>query len=179
MGWVTLSLRKKELQRTHSDLQMEDLQISRTQRQMARQYNYDQTVVQNDQQDALDDLQTAYKSQTSIFYDDIKTKREELNGLDPNDSNYESEKSRIQGEIDDLNQKIRDAQEQYNYDSNQTKELYETSLALIEEEAKDIETMYENEKVQVETQMEAIAAELEAVSEAVSQEIKNSTIKLS
>lgn len=174
MGWVTLTLRKKELQRTHSDLQMEDLQISRQSRQMARQYNYEQTVVQNDQQDALSDRRQAYKSDTTSIYDQISEKRKELN----NGNLTDQEKTDINNQIEELNKDVRQAQEDYNYETNEIKTMYEKDLEMIEEEANDIETMYENEKVQIEAQMEAVASELEAVKEAVSQEIQNSTISL-
>jgi hypothetical protein len=49
MGWVTLTLRKTELKRSHSDYQMRLLQISREKRQMARQKHYEQTLIRNDQ----------------------------------------------------------------------------------------------------------------------------------
>jgi DNA repair exonuclease SbcCD ATPase subunit len=179
MGWVTLTLRKKELQKTHSDLQMQDLQISRTQRQMARQYDYEQTVVRNDSQDKMSDLRNNYKADTASIYDSIKTKREELNALDPKAANYESEKARIQAEIEAYNEDLRKAEEEYQYENNELKALEESAIQMLEEEANDMEVMYENEKVQIEAQMQAVSAELQAVGEAVSQEIQNSTIKLS
>ena len=68
MGWVTLTLRKTELKRTHADYQMELLQISRTKRQMARQYHYQQLVARNDQQAELRAAKEAYDAtKESIF----------------------------------------------------------------------------------------------------------------
>lgn len=68
MGWVTLTLRKTELKRTHADYQMELLQISRTKRQMARQYHYQQLVARNDQSAELRNAKAAYDAKKDSIY---------------------------------------------------------------------------------------------------------------
>ena len=174
MGWVTLSLRTMELQRTHSDLQMQDLNISREQRQMARQYQTEQLMVQNEQKNEVGDLQVAYRNDRSAKYDYLKDLRTDLS----DDSLSESEKAEINSLIEQTNQELRELQTDYQENSDSVKTMYEDELAMIEQEANDIEVMYENEKVQIETQMEAVAAELQAVKDATSQEIQNGVIKL-
>ena len=46
MGWVTLTLRKKELKSEHAYYQLRNLQISREKRQMARQKALDTSLFQ-------------------------------------------------------------------------------------------------------------------------------------
>ena len=176
MGWVTLSLRTMELQRTHSDLQMQDLNISREQRQMARQYQTEQLMVQNEQKNEVGDLQVAYRNDRNAKYDYLKDLRVDLADNQKNgDTDAVAE---INSLIEQTNQELRELQTDYQENSDSVKTMYEDDLAMIEQEANDIEVMYENEKVQIETQMEAVAAELQAVKDATSQEIQNGVIKL-
>ena len=49
MGWVTLSLRKRELKQEHQYYQLCDLKISREKRALARQKAYEMAVIQADQ----------------------------------------------------------------------------------------------------------------------------------
>ena len=60
MGWVTLTLRKRELKQSHAYYQMRDLQISREKRQLARQKQYETAVIQNNQEKALLPYKTSY-----------------------------------------------------------------------------------------------------------------------
>ena len=77
MGWVVLTLRKKELKRTHADYQMRDLQIAREQRQMSRQYQYEQSVIQGQQNEEVRDLRTSYNDQRSSLRDQLSVLRED------------------------------------------------------------------------------------------------------
>lgn len=60
MGWVTLTLRKRELKQSHAYYQIRDLQISREERQLARRKQHETSVIQNDQQKSLQPLKTSY-----------------------------------------------------------------------------------------------------------------------
>ncbi len=174
MGWVTLSLRKKELQRTHSDLQVQDLQLSREQRALARNKMYENTLIQNRKASETDDLRSSQRRDTASIYDEIKNKRDQKKGLDPNSQQALD----LQDEIDELNEQRRAIQEDSTAAINDAASYYDNEFAMLEQESADREAMIEDQKVAVETEMEAVAAELQAVKEAVSQEIQNSVISL-
>ena len=174
MGWVTLTLRKTELKRTHADYQMELLQISREKRQMARQNHYDQLVARNDGQATMRSLYTDYKAQR----DAINGQIDDYYGSDVTGEDGEITDSQ-QREIDNLKGDLDEAQEQYEQNKMEAQQEMEDELARIEEEANDIETSLDQEQVEIEAQLEAISAEMEAVGEAVSSQIQASTIKLS
>ena len=193
MGWVTLTLRKAELKRTHADYQMELLNISRTKRQMARQYHYRQTCVQNDMQEELSNLYADYVTRrdaaTSAMR--VSTTTTTTNGDDSvlaggqTRSEFESGSSSTTSSSIDTeayNQaqiELNAAKEDYEQLKNIAKQNWEDQLAMIEEEANDTETMLDQDQVEIEAQLEAISAEIEAVGEAVSSQIQSSTIKLS
>ncbi len=169
MGWVVLTLRKKELTRTHADLQMQDLQIAREKRQLCREKHYEQCVVKNAQSAELRDFKTAYnaerdsiRSQISVLQTDQKQ-----DGVDNS------------LEIADLQRDLEDAQLDYTDNVNSTKSFYENELAMIEEESNDIETQYDEDKVSIEAEMESVAQEIQALTDAISNEIQKTTIKLS
>ncbi|MBR1616901.1 hypothetical protein IJ670_02000 [bacterium] len=172
MGWVLLSLRKAELQRLHSQYQAEDLRISREERQMSRQYQYEPTLVRNEQQAELRQQRDAYNEQKSLYYDMMKDARAQDSGLTTGVDGSTMSSSDIYNLINDL-------QSEFQAEQNDTRSIYETDLQMLEEEANDRETDYENQKVTIETQMEAVAQELQAINQAISPEIQNSTIKLS
>lgn len=170
MGWVVLTLRKKELKATHAGLQMRDLQIAREQRQKSREYNYEQSVIQKEQSDELRDLKDPYNSQRKGLKDQISAMRndeKENDGLDHS------------GEISDLQEELQQAQLDYTESVNESKSFFESELAMIEEEANDVETQFEQEKTGVEAQMESVSQEIQSVSDAISNAIQQSTIKLS
>ena len=132
MGWVVLTLRKKELKRTHADYQMRDLQIAREQRQMSRQYQYEQSVIQGQQNEEVRDLRTSYNDQRSSLRDQLSVLREDQS---------ESGSSETAAEIADIQSELEQLQLTYSENTNDVKTFYETELAMIEEEANDIETM--------------------------------------
>lgn len=190
MGWVTLTLRKAELKRTHADYQMELLNISRTKRQMAREYHYEQTCVQNDMNEELNALYANYTAQRDAATSAMTNASSTSTGDDTvlaggqTQSELESGSSSTSSGIDTeaYNQaqiELNKAKEDYEYQKNMVKQNWEDELAMIEEEANDTETMLDQEQVEIEAQLEAISAEIEAVGEAVSSQIQSSTIKLS
>ena len=176
MAWVLISLRKAELQRLHSDYQAEELQISREERQMSRQYQYEQLLVRNEEQSTIRDLKTNYNEEKSALYDQVAEMRQAAKDNGESSSDYTNADGKTIADIYNL---INDLQENYTQDVNDERTIYEEDLAALEEEAADTETYYEQRKVTVETQMEAVAQELQAVGQAISQEIQNSTVKLS
>ena len=165
MGWVTLTLRKTELKRTHSDYQKQLLDISREKRQMARKYHFMQTCTQNDQQHDLREIYAAYRTEADAL-------RKQSSGLVPGSESYQHDYNSVQDQL-------ALAKEEYERAKNDTQMYWEEELARIEEEANDIETALDQEQVQIEAQLEAITAEIESVGSAVSSQIQSSTIKLS
>ncbi|MBE7708604.1 MAG: hypothetical protein E7Z88_07870 [Cyanobacteria bacterium SIG27] len=170
MGWVTLTLRKTELKRTHADYQMELLEISRTKRQMARQNHYDQLVARNEGQNATNSLYAEYTAAR-----DAAT--QQMQGATT--TNADGSKTTDQAALAAAQQALNAAKEDYEMKKMNAQNDMEEELARIEQEANDTETMLDQEQVEVEAQLEAISAEMEAVGEAVSSQIQSSTIKLS
>ena len=75
MGWVTLTLRKRELKQQHAYYQMRDLQISREKRQLARRKQYETASIQTQQEQALQPIKTSYNE----AMDEIDAKKKALN----------------------------------------------------------------------------------------------------
>ena len=175
MGWVTLALRKTELKRTHATYQLEDLQISREKRRMAREYHAEQVSVENDKNSQIREIQDSYNYDKQSIYDDMSALREAAKEADESSSTYEYNGftlSDYQSQLDDL-------KENYNYQTGEAQSYWEDELAMIEEESNDTETSLDQQQVEIETLMENVSQEMQAVSEAISSEIQNSTIKLS
>jgi len=202
MGWVVLTLRKTELKRTHADYQMELLQISRTKRQMARQYHYEQMVARNNQSEELRALKDQYTAQRdAISSGNGATAGASGSGSyagtlfgDSTSSGTSGSGTTIGGMADitsgssassgyqltsaDENA-LAAAREDYQYAVNEVKTRWEDELAMIEQEANDVETDLDQQQVEIEAQLEAISQEIEAVGQAISSQIQASTIKLS
>ena len=203
MGWVTLSLRKRELKQEHQYYQLRDLQISREKRQLARSKSYQMAKIQSEQSAALKEPKTAYQTLREQLMNDIRalyggnnsTPADGTNNTS-NGANYQpgttdttsAEQTGVQssvgtssvdtGKLYALQQDLANAQTNYQEEVNAIKDYYDAEKSMLEEEVGDQETELEMEQVDVETQMEAISEELNAVSEAISNEIKSSTIKL-
>ncbi|MBR3605624.1 MAG: hypothetical protein IKL52_06315 [Candidatus Gastranaerophilales bacterium] len=185
MGWITLSLRRAELQASIQDLQCNLLQMSRKMRQLS---NFSTAIADgriNPSEisgmgstvfgDAMDfmyfsdmaaaeaaDLQTSYYEQaySTVTADQYY-----------NNPALASQASLYFDESGALN-----TDQMYN-------EFYEEALEeyaneVIMPKLKELEKDLENEKLQMETQLESQEAELESVKENISQSIQSSTIQL-
>ncbi len=175
MGWVTLALRKTELKRTHAAYQLEDLQISREKRRMAREYHAEQVGVENDKNEQTRNIRDNYNSQKQTIYDDMSALREAAKEAGESSTDYE-----YNGQtLSDLQSQLDDLKENYTYENSEVESYWEDELAMIEEESNDQETTLDQQQVEIETLMENVSQEMQSVSEAISSEIQNSTIKLS
>ena len=153
MGWVSLSLRKLSLRANVSNLELRDIQISRTLRQTQRQLSYEQSIMKNNRSGELRDIKEVY--------DEIKGDRPEMDSEEYNEWYME----------------YQDAREQYEFEKNEIQTYYDDQLAMLEDEAADKEALLQEEQTTVEAQLEAARAELEAVSEQISADIEDSAIK--
>ena len=99
MAWVTLSLRKMELIHQHNELEFEDLQISREERQMARQYQLLERRARNEGSMATRQVKESYRS-----------------NLDNLNSQYADDKGNMQ-----YQQEYNTAKENYDEEINQLK----------------------------------------------------------
>jgi len=154
MGWVSLSLRKASLRMDISNLELRDIQISRTLRQTQRQMHYDQSVIKNNKAAELLDIKSVY--------DEVKSRRKGTD--DP--------------EYNEWYQEYMDAREEYEYQKLQITEMYDDQLAMLEEEASEKEADLQQEQTTVEAQLEAMQAEMDVVSEQISKDIEDSVMKL-
>ena len=155
MGWVSLSLRKASLRMGISNLELRDIQISRTLRQTQRQMHYDQSVIKNNKAADLRAIKDVY--------DAVKQGK-------PQDMQSQ--------EYSEWYQTYTEAKEEYDYERLQITEMYDDQLAMLEEEASDKEADLQQEQTTVETQLEAMRAEFDAVKEQISADIESSTMKL-
>lgn len=179
MGWVTLTLRKRELKQEHAYYQLRDLQISREKRQLARSKQYQTQQVQNEQQEKVNEERQNYNADRELIMSQMSSLREtaKKDGTDTNSATITTENGATVG-MYELQNQLSQAQLDYTEQVNSHKTFYEQELAMIEEDASDQETALDMEQVEVESQMEAISQEMQAVSEAISSEIQSSTIKL-
>ncbi len=166
MGWVTLTLRKKELKSAHAFYQLRDLQLSREKRAMAREKQSASSEINNKKRYELAQALEQYNNDKQSIYDANKT---------TNDDGT-TETSPLTA--DQLNE-LSDYQNKYNTQKDLINSMYDDEMAMAEEEAADRELELDMEQTDVEAQMEAISQEMSAVSDAISSEIQNSTIKLS
>ena len=130
MGWVTLTLRKTELKGTHANYQKQLLDISREKRKMAREYHYEQTVVRNDMNEELRNINSVYdaiKDQALADMDAATTTITNANGTTTTQTNqaaYEAAKRAYDQAVEDAER-----------ERNEAKTRWEEELAQIEEEA--------------------------------------------
>ena len=155
MGWVSLSLRKLSLRSAISNLELRDIQISRTLRQTQRQLHYDQSIINNNKASELKEIKN--------IYDEVKDRRPEEMGTE---------------EYNEWYMEYQDAREEYEYQKLEISEFYEAQLATLEEEAADKEAQLQQEQTTVEAQLEAMRAEFDVVKEQISADIENSVIQL-
>lgn len=155
MGWVTLAARKQSLRLSLSNLEMRDLQISRTLRSSQRQYAYDQSISKNNKAVELREAKN--------IFDEIKDDR-------PEDKKSE--------EYNEWYMDYQLAKEDYEAEKLDISEIYDDELARLEEEASDQEAMLQQEQTTVEAQLEAMRAEFDVVKEQISSEIESSAIQI-
>ena len=79
--WVTLSLRKKELKQEHAYYQLQDLQISRTKRQLDRRKRYEQSLIKSSEKQALAPLKESYENKVETLNKSQTALRAYLNAV--------------------------------------------------------------------------------------------------
>ncbi|MBR5304055.1 MAG: hypothetical protein IKU37_04440 [Candidatus Gastranaerophilales bacterium] len=155
MGWVTLAARKQSLRLAMSNLQMRDLELSRSLRSMQRSSAYEQSIIKNNR---AADLKL------------IKDKYDEIRKNRPSDIQSE--------EYNDWYMEYQSAREDYEASKMQISEEYDDQLAMLEEECADKEAEIQQEQTTVEAQLEAMRAEFDVVKEQISKEIEDSVIQI-
>ena len=155
MGWVTLAARKQSLRLAMSNLQMRDLELSRSLRSMQRSSAYEQSIIKNNR--------AADLKQIKDQYDQVRDNRpEDIQSADYNDWYMEYQSAR----------------EDYEASKMQISEEYDDQLAMLEEECADKEAEIQQEQTTVEAQLEAMRAEFDVVKEQISKEIEDSVIQI-
>ena len=185
MGWITLSLRRAELQASIQDLQCNLLQMSRQMRQLSSfataigdgKINPSEiadmgTTVFGDAMDFMyySDMAAAEAAdlQTSCYEQAYSTVTAEQYYNNPA---LTSQATLYFDETGALN-----TEQMYNEFYEKALEEYanEVIMPKLKKKKKDLE----NEKAQIETELESQEAELETVKESISQSIQSSTIRL-
>ena len=206
MGWITLSCRSKEDLSCKANYQFRLLQVSREQRQKAREYQFMQTQTQNNQQENVRNIRSNYDATIEANRDSLATARKLLSIIEKQEANANgtgsytltqdeldflanaqqtipalanANSTQIETEIANLEAALEQAQEDREYEINEAKTLWEDELEMIEAEANDVEVMYQQEQTEIETQLEHVTNELQAVKDSTSSEIQNGTIRLS
>ena len=73
MGWVTLAARKQSLRLAMSNLEMRDLQISRTLRSTQRTMAYEQSIIKNNKAVELRDIKETYEEVRDARPEDMQS----------------------------------------------------------------------------------------------------------
>lgn len=155
MGWVTLAARKQSLRLAISNLEMRDLQLSRSLRSTQRTSHYEQSIIKNNK---------------SVELKEIKNTLDEVKGEKPEDMKSE--------EYNEWYMEYQSAREDYEAQRVEITEMYDDQLAMLEEEAADKEADIQQEQATVEAQLEAMNAEFDVVKEQISTEIEQSVIQI-
>lgn len=206
MGWITLSCRSKEDLSCKANYQFRLLQVSREQRQKAREYQFMQTETQNNQKSELRNIRSSYEATIETNREALNMARRVLSIVEKQEANANgtgsytitqeeqdlldlaqqtipalanANSTQIETEISNLEQALEQAQEDREYEINEATSLWEDELEMIEAEANDVEVMYQQEQTEIETQLEHVSNELQSVKDSTSTEIQNGTIRLS
>lgn len=155
MGWVTLTARKQSLRLAMSNLEMRDLQISRSLRSLQRESVYEQSLIKSNKNTELREIKNVF--------DEMKEDRpEDKQSAEYNEwyMDYELAKQEYEAEKLDIN------------------EMYDDELSRLEEETAEKEADFQREQTTVEAQLEAMQAEFDVVKEQISKEIEESAIQI-
>ena len=176
MGWVTLTLRRKELTAAHADYQMRELQLGREQRSVHRKYSVLQSEVRSDAKEQAASARATYTAARDAAMSKMNSLIEAMKSQEGSGDGTVAQSTTADMAM--AQQELAKAQEEYQTMKAWIDEQKESEIALLEEEANEEETDIELEKTDVEAQMEAIAQELQVVKDSISQDIQNSTISL-
>ena len=155
MGWVTLAARKQSLRLAMSNLEMRDLQLSRSLRSTQRSSAYEQSIIKNNK---------------SVELREIKNVLDEVKERKPEDMQSD--------EYNEWYMEYTSAKEDYEAQRLEISEMYDDQLAMLEEECADKEAEIQQEQTTVEAQLEAMRAEFDVVKEQISKEIEESVIQI-
>lgn len=153
MAWLTLALRKQTLKAQITELNYDDIQLSRRKRSVHRHLSYEQST--------FNSMKTAELRNAKSEYLEIRNRRPDIDSEEYEEwkveysaaqEDYQSEKAGIEDYYEDLNQEA-------------------------EAEAEDEENALDDEITRVETQRDAMNAELQAITDQIKTEIEASAIK--
>ena len=185
MGWITLSLRRAELQTSIQDLQLNLLQMSRQIRQLSSFANSIGDGRINPSEISSIGSSMFGDAMDFMYYSDMAA----VEAAEFQTSYYEEAYSTVTAEQYYNNPALASQASLY-FDetgaldtTTMYNEFYEKALEdyaneVIMPKLKELETELQNEKAEIETQLESQEAELETVKESISQSIQSSTIRL-
>lgn len=155
MGWTTLTLRKQNLKADINLYEFQDIQLSRQLRAVSRHLTYDQSV-----QNAAKTEEVNAAKET---YDSVRKQRPDIDS----------------DEYADWKQQYDDAQTDYQAQSQDIKDYYDSVMKDLEDESADEENAIQDEQTSLEAQLQAIREELEVVNEQIKSDISSDKITLS
>ena len=173
MGWVTLTLRKKELRATHNEYELRLLSISRQRRQLARQKSLKTTEINAARDSQLAGPKEELYSARNTYNTKLDSLFKEARGGDGKEA-----QALNQAEISKAQEEYNNAKMKYEEEKDSIERLAEDQMAELEEETTARETELDMEQTSLEAEIEAISQELQAVTQAISSDIQESTIKL-
>ena len=167
MGWVTLTLRKKDLKNTISEYELRDIELSRETRSVQRQLAYDQSIFNADK---TKELRAAKANYTAVKGDKVKL---------PDDTTDKEAMKAYNTAYEDWKTKYDMAKEDYEAKKVEIEDYYDSEMNEIEEEATDRENNIEQERTTIEAQLQAVRSELESVNDQIKSDIDSSKLTLS
>ena len=167
MGWVTLTLRKKDLKNTISEYELRDIELSRETRSVQRQLAYDQSIFNTDK---TQELRKAKANYTAVKGDKVEL---------PEDTSNEEAMKAYNTAYEDWKTKYEMAKEDYEAKKVEIEDFYDDQMNEIEQEATDRENDIEQERTTIEAQLQAVRSELESVNDQIKSDIDSSKLTLS
>lgn len=153
MAWITLSLRKQSLQSQVTELNNEDVQLSRQQRAVHRHLSYEESV-----------FDTQKKSELRKAKSDYLKIRNERPDIDSEE--YEEWKVEYSA-----------AQEDYQSQKQDIEDYFDSIKEELESESQDEEDTIQEQITRTETQRDAMSAELQSLTDQIKTEIQGEAIK--
>ncbi len=167
MGWVTLTLRKKDLKNTISEYELRDIELSRETRSVQRQLAYEQSIFNADK---TKELRAAKANYTAV-----KGQKVEL----PDDTTDKEAMKAYNTAYDEWKTNYAMAKEDYEAKKVEIEDFYDDQMNEIEQEATDRENDIEQERTTIEAQLQAVRSELESVNDQIKSDIDSSKLTLS
>ena len=163
MGWVTLTLRKKNVKTDINETEQRDIELSRLLRSEQRNLAYEQSIFQTDKNGEI-------KDQKNIF-DKARLSK-------PSKANFGADNEAYVQAYEEWKVIYDQAKEDYEGMVADINDYYDTYMNILEEASTELQEDIENEQTTVEAQLSHLRQELESVDGQIKGDMEASKLSL-